>query len=160
MTPKPISVWLPDRVRQITPGLINEAACELFTKGYCAELAVALYESSHWPLCSAGHWDDYGNFVPGAHYGVLTPAADVLDIEGHHNVPVWAGRWGLDGAYQVVSLYELEQQRWKRNSCTLLSSGSSVYRNRWIRRFAKTVLDRYELERLHAQAPALSAMMR
>jgi hypothetical protein len=99
-----IEVELCDCTLTVTPGVIDAAARQVFTAGYCKELAAALYRLTGWPVISAGYWEDDGELVPGAHFGVALGADPerVLDIEGVHDRQDWAGRWGVDGASGVA----------------------------------------------------------
>jgi hypothetical protein len=105
VTTQAIEVELRDRALTVMPGVIDEAARQLFTVGYCMELAVALHRVTGWPVIAAGHWGDDGELVPGAHYGVAVGGDDerVLDVEGVHDRWDWSGRWGIDGASGIVA---------------------------------------------------------
>ncbi|MFI6513308.1 hypothetical protein ACIBCT_37380 [Streptosporangium sp. NPDC050855] len=63
----------------VRPGVVDEAAIELYAYSSCVVLARALHWRTGWPLALLE--------VPGppwrwAHVGVITPAGDVLDIYG------------------------------------------------------------------------------
>jgi hypothetical protein len=101
------TVGLNDADRLLTEGVIDDNARYVFTRGYCAELALALHDRTGWPIVAAGWWRDDGGLAPGTHVGVLMPGRGVVGIEGATGVHSWAGRWRIDGAFEEISVAAL-----------------------------------------------------
>lgn len=65
---------------KLTFGVINDAAVEAFTRGGCAALAIAIHDTTGWPIVEVGHCDGLG-----MHSMVRTPDGRLLDINGPQN---------------------------------------------------------------------------
>ena len=81
-------------VCQLTPGVIDEEARWVYTNGQCLALAVALARRTGWPLATTtieeldpdgAEPDGYRHHALLRHASVLTPAGDLLDINGDND---------------------------------------------------------------------------
>jgi hypothetical protein len=91
---------------QVTPGLVDDMARELFLYSQCHMLAMAVHELTGWPLWVAEQQYDSGAWK-WCHLGVQTPAGRWLDIDGPRAataVPAWLDRWGCPSRLRLVSL--------------------------------------------------------
>lgn len=102
-----------DKKRKWKPSEENR---ELFTKGGCPWLAIALHEETGWPvalLVDEAHWEDWGGeeFPTIAHVVVLTPWDTVLDVLGETTVPELKRRYHdlVEPRIQEVSRREVER---------------------------------------------------
>ncbi|WP_331746739.1 hypothetical protein [Streptomyces sp. NBC_00842] len=63
----------------VSDGAITAEAVDVFTRGACAGLAVALHDATGWPLVEVGHCDG----LP-IHFMVRDLSGRLIDIEGAH----------------------------------------------------------------------------
>jgi hypothetical protein len=84
---------------QLTPGTINTAAIEAFTRGACAGLAVALHDATSWPIVEVGHCDG----LP-LHFMIRHPGGQLLDIRGLHSDDAVCDEWEFDADGGAVTL--------------------------------------------------------
>jgi len=68
-----VTVGPRDGDRMLTAGGVDVNARYVFTRGDCAELALARHDHSGWPIVAAGSWGDDGSFAPGTQFGMPTP---------------------------------------------------------------------------------------
>lgn len=118
------------RELKIRPGVIDDAAIELYAYCYCALLARALHWRSGWPLALVERVEPSWCWE---HVGVFTPAGDVLDIHGIRSVEQVAadfdrelGRqvrlrplYTLDDLFTVIGEREADRQNWIAGKSTL-----------------------------------------
>ncbi|MFF5115030.1 hypothetical protein [Streptosporangium sp. NPDC000509] len=67
----------------VRPGVVDDAAIELYGYGECAVLARAMHLRTGWPLALV---ETVERIYRWAHVGVLTPAGHLLDIHGNRSL--------------------------------------------------------------------------
>jgi hypothetical protein len=63
----------------VSKGAITDVAVDVFKRGACAGLALALHDATGWPLVEVGHCDG----LP-IHFMVRDLSGRLIDIEGAH----------------------------------------------------------------------------
>ncbi|MEH0417830.1 ParB/Srx family N-terminal domain-containing protein [Streptomyces sp. B21-083] len=114
---------LADRIEtmpcRLTPGRITPAAVEVFTRGACAGLAVALQDATGWPIIEIGHCDG----LP-LHFMVRHPNGCLVDIRGAHSGDDVGREWEFDADNEIVTLAEVT--RAAALDCYLVDCGEPV----------------------------------
>lgn len=67
-------------MRKVTAGVIDDNARHAFTHGACGALAVAIHDTTGWPIIAVGKCDGLD-----MHYAVRRPDGLLVDIEGAHS---------------------------------------------------------------------------
>lgn len=79
--------WFGSEQFELTPGVIDETAEHVFTRGQCHALALAIHDETGWPIVGiAGD----GNHHPG-HCAIERPDGRIIDITGYAEY-AWIGR--------------------------------------------------------------------
>lgn len=120
-------------VAALTPGTITPAAIEAFTRGACAGLAIALHDTTGWPLIEVGHCDG----LP-LHFMVRHPGGQLVDIRGSHSDADIRDEWEMDADDGIVALTEAERS--DVLACYLVDCGEPVPMD-LARTFAPAVLE-------------------
>ena len=89
---------------QLTLGTITPAAVEAFTRGACAGLALALHDTTGWPLVEVGHCDG----LP-FHFTVRHPDGLLVDILGTRTEEDVAEEYEYDADGDVVTFTETDR---------------------------------------------------
>jgi hypothetical protein len=117
----------------LTPGLITPDAVEAFTRGACAGLAIALHDTTGWPIIEVGHCDE----LP-LHYMVRHPDGRLIDIRGPHTDTDVRDEWEYDADDFNPTL--TEAARADVLTCYLIDCGEIVPMD-LARTFVPAVLD-------------------
>lgn len=89
---------------QVTPGVVDREARELFLYSQCQILALCLHERTGWPLWAAEQQLPSGSWN-WAHVGVRTPRGRWLDIDGPRGareVTSWLEDWGRPARVRII----------------------------------------------------------
>jgi hypothetical protein len=89
---------------QVTPGVVDREARELFLYSQCQVLALCLHERTGWPLWAAEQQLPSGSWS-WAHVGVRTPRGRWLDIDGPRDareVTRWLEDWGPPARVRII----------------------------------------------------------
>jgi hypothetical protein len=86
---------------QLTPGIITPAAIDAFTRAACAGLAVAVHDTTSWPIIEVGHCDG----LP-LHFMVRHPHGRLVDIRGTHTDDDVRDEWKYEADDWNVTLTE------------------------------------------------------
>ncbi|MCM1943149.1 hypothetical protein NC239_33600 [Streptomyces sp. G3] len=103
----------------LVPAVITPAAVEVFTRGACAGLAVALHDVTSWPIVEVGHCDG----LP-LHFMVRHPGGRLLDIRGLHSDEAVRDEWEFDADSGNATLAEVT--RVSVMDCYLVDCGEPV----------------------------------
>jgi hypothetical protein len=104
---------------QLTPGVITPAAIDAFTRGACAGLAIAVHDTTGWPIIEVGHCDG----LP-LHFMVRHPDGRLVDVRGTHSDDDVRDEWEFDADDENVTLTEVTRAvAW---DCYLVDCGEPV----------------------------------
>jgi len=75
--------------KSLTPGVLNPAAENAFTRGACGALAIAMHDATGWPIVAiTDHHNVYGDKAGGGsalHWVVRRPDGMLVDVDGAHD---------------------------------------------------------------------------
>ena len=114
---------LADRIEsmpwKLTPATITPTAVEAFTRDACAGLAIALHDTTGWPIVEVGHCDG----LP-LHFMVRHPDGRLVDVRGTHDDADVSSEWEFDADDGIVTL--AEAARGDVLTCYLVDCGEPV----------------------------------